>query len=74
MNYMICYYSCKHNYFVSLSLLGVDGNVTQGTVSRTQCGGGQHLNTHIHLTHTESLGGTKTLQVHLLGLSVADQS
>ena len=42
---------------VLLSLLGVDGNVTQGTVSWTQSRGGQHLTTHAHTPNTHRVVG-----------------
>lgn len=32
MNDVICNYSCKPNHFAYLSPLGIDGNVTQGSV------------------------------------------
>lgn len=32
MNDVICYYSRKPHHFACLSLLGIDGNVTQGSV------------------------------------------
>ncbi len=64
-NDIVYNYIWKH--FASLFPLGIDGNVTQGSVPWTQRGGGEHLNTpKYHFTYAESLD--------ILGLSVADQS
>lgn len=52
-------------HFLSVSLLGVDGNVTQGIVFWTQCGSWQHLNTHTHVYLTLWVFGCAL--VHLLG-------
>lgn len=62
LNYIICNYSRKHNYFVSLSPSGIDGNVTEGSVPWTQRGGGQHLNTtHMSLNTHRVFGSFRPL-------------